>query len=578
MVGLVAPQRKEDHTLPQRHCDQGTLGSCEKPSFVSQERMIHLRFQASVLALSLCVCAHPALADFRLLSGDANNNPTAESIVLQDVSHDGTKTLFVATPPQFGESPGVAVGGLYRRNLVTDTLTFVGDNTVDALGILEASMSDSGRFVAWGSGSDSEGVNHIYWRDTLEGTTVKVTAGADKRSRRPILSGDGRFVAFASEARNLVLDTATLPAEGLAAIYLYDSQDGSIVTISVTSTGVGLATGVGAGTIGQGAWLDFDMTRDAKFLVFTSGAGNVTPESTNGFWVYRRNLEDGSIVIVNRTSAGAIAPATYSRTSISDDGDRIAFIGAFIGIFGDSISDQVAATFGNEALTKEISSGDVWWVTRTLDESPLNGTSGGNVKRTIISGDGSVVGITAVSTNLVEDDVFPDTGTRDSFDIYRVELGESRATSTSHINRPADDANENVGLRSDAMMPGNAAYIAYGTNDTDVALDIPVATTLAEQQAVGVGDFSNLGGGTTTTTIAVTTSTMPVAFVCGDADGSGTLNASDALTALKTAVGLDDCPVSVCDVNGDGNVRSSDALSILRKAVGLDVMLTCLPA
>jgi hypothetical protein len=74
---------------------------------------------------------------------------------------------------------------------------------------------------------------------------------------------------------------------------------------------------------------------------------------------------------------------------------------------------------------------------------------------------------------------------RDSFDIYRVEFGANRATTTSHINKPFNDAAVNIGLRRDGMLPGVAAYIAYGTNDADVALGFAAPSILAEQQAAG---------------------------------------------------------------------------------------------
>ncbi|HXC51515.1 MAG TPA: DNRLRE domain-containing protein [Candidatus Limnocylindrales bacterium] len=56
--------------------------------------------------------------------------------------------------------------------------------------------------------------------------------------------------------------------------------------------------------------------------------------------------------------------------------------------------------------------------------------------------------------------------------------------------------------------------------------------------------------------------------LCGDANDDGKLTASDALTALRTAVGAGNCELARCDYNGDGKVNASDALAILRVAVG----------
>lgn len=84
---------------------------------------------------------------------------------------------------------------------------------------------------------------------------------------------------------------------------------------------------------------------------------------------------------------------------------------------------------------------------------------------------------------------------------------------------------------------------------------------------------------TTTTTMPETTTTLPV----GDGDcgvplsGGVKPNASDALFALKAAVGVGQCELCVCDVNSSGSVAAGDALAILRAAVGSETVLDCPP-
>jgi cysteine-rich repeat protein len=63
-------------------------------------------------------------------------------------------------------------------------------------------------------------------------------------------------------------------------------------------------------------------------------------------------------------------------------------------------------------------------------------------------------------------------------------------------------------------------------------------------------------------------------LACGDADGSGTRSASDALFALRAAVRTVDCDC-VCDIDGSSSITASDALGLLRSVVGLPVSLTC---
>jgi len=63
---------------------------------------------------------------------------------------------------------------------------------------------------------------------------------------------------------------------------------------------------------------------------------------------------------------------------------------------------------------------------------------------------------------------------------------------------------------------------------------------------------------------------------CGQPVSSGADPvASDALTALQAAVSLARCGICVCDADGSGSVVATDALLILNKAVGQDVEVTC---
>jgi hypothetical protein len=63
--------------------------------------------------------------------------------------------------------------------------------------------------------------------------------------------------------------------------------------------------------------------------------------------------------------------------------------------------------------------------------------------------------------------------------------------------------------------------------------------------------------------------------LCGDPDDSGTVTIRDALYTLRTAVSLETCHKSLCDISGDGFVNTSDALRILRFVVHLDTVFAC---
>jgi cysteine-rich repeat protein len=66
-------------------------------------------------------------------------------------------------------------------------------------------------------------------------------------------------------------------------------------------------------------------------------------------------------------------------------------------------------------------------------------------------------------------------------------------------------------------------------------------------------------------------------FACGvPTSATATVpKTSDALFVLRAGVGSAACSPVVCDVNGSGDVNASDALAVLRKAVGQQVIFDC---
>ncbi len=65
---------------------------------------------------------------------------------------------------------------------------------------------------------------------------------------------------------------------------------------------------------------------------------------------------------------------------------------------------------------------------------------------------------------------------------------------------------------------------------------------------------------------------------CGDPDDSGVITASDALLALRAAVGAGVCELSVCNVDGSaGGLSVVDALRILSLATGVALETGCPP-
>jgi Tol biopolymer transport system component len=115
----------------------------------------------------------------------------------------------------------------------------------------------------------------IYLHDLATQTTTRVSVGDDEGQGNgnsfseysPHLSADGRFIAFASSASNLVSgDTA-----GNVDTFVRDTVLGQTVRVSVSSIG----------SDGNGGSAVVGISDDGRKVAFSSGASNLISEDTN---------------------------------------------------------------------------------------------------------------------------------------------------------------------------------------------------------------------------------------------------------------------------------------------------------
>jgi hypothetical protein len=128
--------------------------------------------------------------------------------------------------------------------------------------------------AAGGSGMDK-----AYLRDTCQGValctpaTILISVGfdgteANGASRSPSISGNGRFVAFASDANNLVRGDAN----GVTDIFLRDTCIAAPSGCTPSTTRVSAGTG---GVDANGASASPSISSDGRFVTFYSMATNL---------------------------------------------------------------------------------------------------------------------------------------------------------------------------------------------------------------------------------------------------------------------------------------------------------------
>ena len=161
------------------------------------------------------------------------------------LSADGHLITFNSAAGNLG-GPGDDVPAVYLRDLSAETTNLVSGPPGTAAGAGDASdpaTSADGRFVAFLSGADGlsdandDRFKNVYRRDTVTGALSLVSRGpsgaAEGDSREPLISEDGRRVAFESAARNLGTDL-----NGFDGVWAMDVETG---TVELASRGDGAA-------------------------------------------------------------------------------------------------------------------------------------------------------------------------------------------------------------------------------------------------------------------------------------------------------------------------------------------------
>jgi len=146
----------------------------------------------------------------------------------------------------------------------------------------DPSISGDGRYVVFYSEAsdlvvnDTNGKVDIFIHDLVSGETKRVSVSSDgtagnDNSYSPSVSGDGRYVAFSSYAKNLVeKDT-----NGRLDVFVHDRDTGQTRRFSVNSDGIG-------GNDNSGDEDPSSISRDGRYIAFDSSASNLVEGDTNG--------------------------------------------------------------------------------------------------------------------------------------------------------------------------------------------------------------------------------------------------------------------------------------------------------
>jgi len=221
---------------------------------------------------------------------------------------------------------------VFLHDLVTGKTTRVdvssrGRQTLRGSQSFTPAVSADGRYVVFAStarnlvSGDTNGVPDVFVRDRKRGVTVRVSIGPrgrqarDARTRNgsglPSISADGRYVAFVSSAANLVSSDTNRRTD----VFVRDRQLRRTMRVSVGSAGRQAKAESGVPVISP----------DGRYVAFSSYAALVSGEPGGIGQLFVRDLQGGTTILASRSDAGEAGNDSSTVAAFSADDRFLAF-------------------------------------------------------------------------------------------------------------------------------------------------------------------------------------------------------------------------------------------------------------
>jgi Tol biopolymer transport system component len=316
-------------------------------------------------------------------------------------------------------------------------------------------MSADGRYVAFISDAsdlvrgDTNGWSDAFVRDRLLGDTerVSLTRSGGQAER-------GAFgVAISADGRYCLIGSASPDMGGFRRardrLYLRDRLRHTTRLVSATAAGQAANSDV----------FSYAISADGRFAAFMSSANNLVPGDTNddtnggyGYDIFRKNLRTGAISRVSVSSSGEQANGPSFDVSISADGRFVAFSSDASNLVPND-TNRASDLFLRDRKTH---------TTRRITVTSSGAQTDGSDGVPTVSPGGRYVTYSSRASNLVFG-----AGQKDVYD-YQVYVwdrltGETRLVSASPTGRYANDTSS---LGASITATGVIVYDTYATNLT----------------------------------------------------------------------------------------------------------------
>jgi Tol biopolymer transport system component len=306
-------------------------------------------------------------------------------------------------------------------------------------------LSQDGRYVAFESEAtnllpgDTNGKTDIFVVDRQQATIALVSVSstgvqANGNCSKPSISGDGRYVVFLSTATILVSGDAN----GRKDVFLRDLQTGQTTLVSVATNG----------TQANEDSYNPQISMDGRFIVYETSSSNLVANDSNGWtdvYLYDRQLAQTERVSVAFTAADGNDSSTLP--AVSGDGRYVAF--------GSSASNLVQTDSNNmgDVFVRDRQMGLTFLVSSTAGGAQANGGSA----YPSITADGRYVAFWSGATNLVTGD------TNAELDIF-VKDRQTGATERASVSSAGVQANN----YSYGQIAAGGRYVVFASEATNL--------------------------------------------------------------------------------------------------------------
>ncbi|MBN1343638.1 MAG: chitobiase/beta-hexosaminidase C-terminal domain-containing protein [Phycisphaerae bacterium] len=342
---------------------------------------------------------------------------------------------------------------------ITSTrLVSVSSDGAEATGgdCVDAAISGDGRYVAFAAAAnlvadDTNEQRDVFIHDRRTGQTVRISLGlggaqTDGDSVYPWLSGDGRYVAFESQATNLVSGDTNDAVD----IFVADRQTSQITRVSVSSSAAQA----------DGSSYDPRISPDGRYVAFSSRATNLVGGDTNDASdIFLHDRQTGQTERVSVGSNGAQADGDSFYAGVSADGRYVVFE-----FWGSNLVEGDTNGEG-DILLRDRQTGQTTRVSVSFDGQQSND----DAFWPHISADGRYVSFESRATNLIAGDT---NGEGDAF-VRDLQTGQTTRVSVNSAGVAGNGASYATAISADGRF---VAFQSEADNlvsgDTNEASDI----------------------------------------------------------------------------------------------------------